>query len=155
MATTQSGAFPFVESGYKFVERALQWGEQYGIGVLIDFHAAPGSQNGARVRSRDALQRINRPTRGVYGDACAILTRRASICICTPSLVAANELLLRIGQWSPYYFHMEVILTSTRKHSAFSQRTGHFATSTSSTAPAADPKKFMTSTLPLPRLPLS
>ena len=47
MATTQGGAFPFVESGHLFVERALQWGEQYGIGVLIDFHAAPGSQNGA------------------------------------------------------------------------------------------------------------
>ncbi len=47
MATTQSEAYPFVEGGFKFVEQALEWGEEYGIGVLIDFHAAPGSQNGA------------------------------------------------------------------------------------------------------------
>ena len=53
MATTQGDAFPFVESGCLFVERALRWGEQYGIGVLIDFHAAPGSQNGAGWYSPD------------------------------------------------------------------------------------------------------
>ena len=56
MATTQSGAFPFVESGYKFVEQALRWGEQYGIGILIDFHAAPGSQNGANAHACAALR---------------------------------------------------------------------------------------------------
>ncbi len=28
------------------MDQALQWGEQYGIGVLIDLHAVPGSQNG-------------------------------------------------------------------------------------------------------------
>ena len=47
MAANENDAFPFLEGGYNFVEQALKWGEQYGIGVLIDFHAAPGSQNGA------------------------------------------------------------------------------------------------------------
>ena len=49
MATTEGEAFPFVEDGWKFVESALRWGQQYGIGVLVDFHAAPGSQNGVRM----------------------------------------------------------------------------------------------------------
>jgi aryl-phospho-beta-D-glucosidase BglC (GH1 family) len=47
MANTADEAFPFVEDSWKFVESALKWGQEYGIGVLIDFHAAPGSQNGA------------------------------------------------------------------------------------------------------------
>ena len=47
MATTADEAFPFVENGWQYVESALKWGQQFGIGVLIDFHAAPGSQNGA------------------------------------------------------------------------------------------------------------
>jgi len=43
---TQDEAAPFVEGAYKYVDKALQWGVQYGIGVLIELHAARGSQNG-------------------------------------------------------------------------------------------------------------
>ena len=42
----QAEAAPFVEGAYKYVDQALQWGQQFGIGVLIDLHAANGSQNG-------------------------------------------------------------------------------------------------------------
>ena len=39
-----SQAAPFVEGGYKYLDLAMTWGSRYGIGVLIDLHAAPGSQ---------------------------------------------------------------------------------------------------------------
>jgi aryl-phospho-beta-D-glucosidase BglC (GH1 family) len=35
-----------VERAYTYVDTALKWGQQYGIGVLIELHAANGSQNG-------------------------------------------------------------------------------------------------------------
>ena len=35
-----------MEGGYTYVDQALAWGQQYGIGVLIELHAAYGSQNG-------------------------------------------------------------------------------------------------------------
>lgn len=37
---------PFVGGGDRYVERLLGWAQTYGLGVIIDFHAAPGSQNG-------------------------------------------------------------------------------------------------------------
>ena len=43
---SQAAAYPFVEGGLAYVDLAMQWGAKYGIGVLIDLHAAPGSQNG-------------------------------------------------------------------------------------------------------------
>ena len=43
---TQTDMPPFVEGGYQYTDLAIQWGEQYGIGVWLDFHAANGSQNG-------------------------------------------------------------------------------------------------------------
>ena len=42
----QSEAAPFVEGGAACLDNAMAWGEQYGIGVLLDLHAANGSQNG-------------------------------------------------------------------------------------------------------------
>ena len=46
VADTAAGAAPFVEGGLKYVDKAMEWGAAHGIGILIDMHAAPGSQNG-------------------------------------------------------------------------------------------------------------
>lgn len=32
--------------GLAWIDRAFEWAKKYGIGVLLDMHAAPGSQNG-------------------------------------------------------------------------------------------------------------
>jgi aryl-phospho-beta-D-glucosidase BglC (GH1 family) len=37
---------PFVYGSWEYLLRGIQWCRKYGIRVLIDFHAAPGSQNG-------------------------------------------------------------------------------------------------------------
>ncbi|KAI9299177.1 glycoside hydrolase [Neoconidiobolus thromboides FSU 785] len=36
----------FIYGSWKYLLRGLQWCRKYGIRVMIDFHAAPGSQNG-------------------------------------------------------------------------------------------------------------
>ncbi len=46
VADTAADAAPFVEGGLKYLDKAMEWGAAHGIGVLIDMHAAPGSQNG-------------------------------------------------------------------------------------------------------------
>ena len=33
-----------MEGGYKYLDLAMTWGARHGIGVLLDLHAAPGSQ---------------------------------------------------------------------------------------------------------------
>lgn len=40
------GIEPLMGGADKYLEQAMNWCEKYGIGVIIDFHAAPGSQNG-------------------------------------------------------------------------------------------------------------
>ena len=35
---------PFVEHGYEYLDKAFGWGGNHGIGILLDLHAAPGSQ---------------------------------------------------------------------------------------------------------------
>jgi glucan 1,3-beta-glucosidase len=37
---------PFVTGGIEVLDQALGWAEEFGIGVLLDLHAAPGCQNG-------------------------------------------------------------------------------------------------------------
>ncbi|KAL4197536.1 hypothetical protein AMTRI_Chr04g188730 [Amborella trichopoda] len=37
---------PFVGGSLKALDRAFTWAEKYGLKVIIDLHAAPGSQNG-------------------------------------------------------------------------------------------------------------
>jgi glucan 1,3-beta-glucosidase len=37
---------PFVEGGVAYLDRAFDWADKYGIGILLDLHAAPGCQNG-------------------------------------------------------------------------------------------------------------
>ncbi|CAG2173278.1 unnamed protein product [Oppiella nova] len=32
--------------GLAYIDKAFQWGQKYGIGILLGMHAAPGSQNG-------------------------------------------------------------------------------------------------------------
>jgi glucan 1,3-beta-glucosidase len=34
------------ESQWSYVLKAIEWAAKYNIGVLMDFHAAEGSQNG-------------------------------------------------------------------------------------------------------------
>ncbi|TKY90468.1 hypothetical protein EX895_000466 [Sporisorium graminicola] len=42
-----SAGEPYVHSNQSdYLERAIQWSQQYGLKVLIDLHGAPGSQNG-------------------------------------------------------------------------------------------------------------
>ena len=42
----QDTADGFVEGGAAYLDAAMAWGEQYGIGILLELHAANGSQNG-------------------------------------------------------------------------------------------------------------
>ncbi|KAJ9055143.1 hypothetical protein DSO57_1007367 [Entomophthora muscae] len=37
---------PFVYGAWEYLLRGIQWCRKYGLRVMIDFHAAPGSQNG-------------------------------------------------------------------------------------------------------------
>ena len=46
VADTVESAAPFIEGGLKYIDKAMEWGATHGIGILIDMHAAPGSQNG-------------------------------------------------------------------------------------------------------------
>ena len=39
-------AHPFVDGGIEVLDRALDWAEAAGLGVILDLHAAPGCQNG-------------------------------------------------------------------------------------------------------------
>jgi len=36
----------YTTGGLKYIDKAYEWAEKYGIGVLLCMHAAPGSQNG-------------------------------------------------------------------------------------------------------------
>lgn len=33
----------------KYVDKAFEWGAKYGVGIILDLHAAPGSQNGGEI----------------------------------------------------------------------------------------------------------
>jgi glucan 1,3-beta-glucosidase len=37
---------PFVEGGIDILDQAFRWAEHYGLGIVVDLHAAPGCQNG-------------------------------------------------------------------------------------------------------------
>ena len=37
---------PFVDGGIDVLDRALGWAAEFGLGVILDLHAAPGCQNG-------------------------------------------------------------------------------------------------------------
>ncbi|PRP79711.1 LRR receptor-like serine/threonine-protein kinase GSO1-like [Planoprotostelium fungivorum] len=43
-----SGVIPLdhATGSLKYIDRAFDWGNQYGIGIILDMQAAPGSQNG-------------------------------------------------------------------------------------------------------------
>ncbi|MEW6519978.1 MAG: glycoside hydrolase family 5 protein [Thermodesulfobacteriota bacterium] len=36
---------PFVEGGIEVLDRAFEWAAEFGIGIVLDLHAAPGCQN--------------------------------------------------------------------------------------------------------------
>ncbi len=40
------GVSPYIDGADAHVDRLMDWCETYQIGVILDFHAAPGSQNG-------------------------------------------------------------------------------------------------------------
>lgn len=53
---------PYVEGGAGFLDRVFDWAHQHGIVVLVDLHAAPGSQNGwDHGGSRDGTLAWGRP----------------------------------------------------------------------------------------------
>lgn len=37
---------PYISGASKYVDRLFEWAEKYGLKVILDLHAAPGSQNG-------------------------------------------------------------------------------------------------------------
>jgi len=37
---------PFVEDASEYIDKLFSWTDEHGLGVILDFHAAPGSQNG-------------------------------------------------------------------------------------------------------------
>ncbi|MED6181441.1 hypothetical protein PIB30_019338 [Stylosanthes scabra] len=48
---------PFVGGSSQILDKAFTWGEKYGIKVIVDLHACPGSQNGApHSATRDGYQ---------------------------------------------------------------------------------------------------
>ncbi|KAL3733227.1 hypothetical protein ACJRO7_022712 [Eucalyptus globulus] len=48
---------PYVGGSLAFLDSAFSWAEKYGLKVIIDLHAAPGSQNGwEHSSSRDGFQ---------------------------------------------------------------------------------------------------
>ncbi len=36
----------YTTGGLSYIDKAFEWGLKYGIAILLDMHAAPGSQNG-------------------------------------------------------------------------------------------------------------
>ncbi|KAJ3673758.1 hypothetical protein LUZ60_005750 [Juncus effusus] len=49
--------FPFVGGSLQALDNAFTWAEKYKLGVIVDLHAAPGSQNGyEHSASRDGSQ---------------------------------------------------------------------------------------------------
>ena len=38
--------YPYVEGGIAILDQAFDWAEAFGIGIVLDLHAAPGCQNG-------------------------------------------------------------------------------------------------------------
>ncbi|KAI9299186.1 glycoside hydrolase [Neoconidiobolus thromboides FSU 785] len=52
---------PFVYGGWKYLLRSIQWCRKYGIRVMLDFHAVPGSQNGWNHSGRAGKVRFLNP----------------------------------------------------------------------------------------------
>ncbi len=38
-------AYQYDPDGVAYLDRVLKWGKKYGLGIILDLHAAPGSQN--------------------------------------------------------------------------------------------------------------
>ncbi|CAG2177526.1 unnamed protein product, partial [Oppiella nova] len=36
----------YITGGLAYIDKVFDWGQKYGIGILLGMHAAPGSQNG-------------------------------------------------------------------------------------------------------------
>ncbi|VAI13132.1 probable glucan 1,3-beta-glucosidase A [Triticum dicoccoides] len=45
IASDPSPPAPYVEGSLQTLDKAFKWAEEYNLGVIIDLHAAPGSQN--------------------------------------------------------------------------------------------------------------
>jgi len=65
-AQRASDAPPFVPGASTYLDAVFKWGAQYGIGVLVDMHAAPSSQNGC-VRGKSSAQRHAKPVHRACG----------------------------------------------------------------------------------------
>jgi endoglucanase len=62
VSAAPNGAFALNDAGLAPVDRAVAWGAEYGIYVILDLHAAPGGQNSAStvadVPSNDTVARL-------------------------------------------------------------------------------------------------
>ena len=38
--------YPYIEGGIDILDQAFNWAEEFGLGIVLDLHAAPGCQNG-------------------------------------------------------------------------------------------------------------
>ena len=36
----------YTVGGLAYLDKAFEWGKKHGIAIMVDLHAAPGSQNG-------------------------------------------------------------------------------------------------------------
>ncbi|MCF7908686.1 MAG: glycoside hydrolase family 5 protein [Candidatus Omnitrophica bacterium] len=41
----ESKPYCYCERGFAYLERAFSWAKKYGLGIILDLHAAPGAQN--------------------------------------------------------------------------------------------------------------
>ena len=98
-ADTAEAAAPFVEGGVQYVDKAMEWGAAHGIGILIDMHAAPGSQNGfdhsAPAQKNKALwDSANQPSPSYPAQTLAVIKTLAQRYGSSPALLgfaALNE----------------------------------------------------------------
>ena len=81
-AQKASDAPPFVPGASTYLNTVFKWAAQYGIGVLVDMHAAPSSQNGcvrdASRASREAYAPSGPAVHFVYRNAPSMMDQRST-----------------------------------------------------------------------------
>ena len=91
---------PFLEGGLTYVDAAFQWGAEYGIGVLIDFHATNGSQNGfdhsapfvVNGNGQQLWDNTSQPTPSYPAQAISVIAQLAARYAASPALLGFSLL---------------------------------------------------------------
>ncbi|XP_030541487.1 glucan 1,3-beta-glucosidase-like [Rhodamnia argentea] len=120
IASDPNPPLPYVGGSLAFLDSAFSWAEKYGLKVIIDLHAAPGSQNGwEHSSSRDGFQEWGHTDDTIQQTLHVIefLTSRYTE---SPSLYAVDLLNEPLGETLP----LETVAkyyraghTAVRKHS--------------------------------------